>query len=83
MTKPVGRPHVKPPNPEPEAITLCKECHTRWGGDKNHTCTRQTKRKNKEDLVRNTSEKTKEKIVSSQLKEIFEHAGASTKGGEV
>ena len=83
MSEPVGRPSVNPTKPEPESITVCKECQTPWGKGKTHVCNKQTKRKNKEELVRNSSEKTKQRIVSSQLKEIFEQAGASTRGGEV
>ena len=31
MSEPVGRPCVKPPNIEPEPVTVCKECLTPWG----------------------------------------------------
>ena len=82
VTEPVGRPPVHP-STGPEPITVCSKCLAPFGRGKQHVCTREAMRKNKEDLVWNSSDKSKQKIVSSQLKEIFEEAGASTKGGEV
>ena len=34
-----------------------------------------------EELVRSSSEKTKEKVIASQLKEVFDDKGVSTRGG--
>ena len=79
--EPVGRPRTKPQPEEPEPITVCKLCLSTWAVGQKHDCSRKSKRENVEELVRKTSQKSKERIVSSQLKEVFESKGISTKGG--
>ena len=83
VTEPPGRPRVSSPDKVPEPVTLCKLCLSSWGPGQQHVCTRKVKRNNMEELVRNTSRKSKERIVSSQLKEVFEDHGITTKGGTV
>jgi hypothetical protein len=83
VTEPVGRPRIYPPTAEPQPIRLCSLCFNAWGPGKTHECNRETKRDNVEELVRNTSRLSKERIMSSQLKEVFEDQGASTSGGTV
>ena len=81
VTEPVGRPNILSPDPQPEPVKMCNKCWSVWGPGKSHICDRQSKRINVEELVRASSKKTKERIVSSQLKEVFEDKGISTKGG--
>ena len=81
VTEPVGRPRTKPAPEEPEPVTVCKLCFSTWAVGQPHECTRKSKRENVEELVRKTSMKSKERIISSQLKEVFEDKGISSKGG--
>ena len=83
VTEPVGRPYIDLPSAEPEPIKVCSACLTNWGPGQQHNCNKSTKRENIEELVRKNSPKTKGRIVSSQLKEVFTEQGASTRGGTV
>ena len=79
-SEPVGRPRSVP---VPEPVVVCSICLSSYGPGQRHDCTSQTKRKNLEGLVRTFSDNSKERFVSSQLKEIFSNKGDSTNGGIV
>ena len=83
VTEPVGRPRIYPPTEEPELIKLCRLCFNPWGPGKTHECNRESKRDNVEEMVRKTSKRSKERLLSSQLKDVFQDQGASTSGGTV
>ena len=81
ITEPVGRPRLYDAPPEPEPIVVCSVCLSTYGKGLNHNCTKESKRSNVVDIIRNSSGRSKEKIVSSQLKEVFDEKGVSTRGG--
>ena len=81
VAEPVGRPRVNPPPPEAEALRLCSLCHGPWGRGQEHSCTRESRRENVEEVVRQSSRRSKEKVLTSQLKEVFQEQGVSTRGG--
>ena len=83
VTEPVGRPSVCPPRKDPEPLLVCSICLSSWGPGQSHVCTRKTKADNMEDLVRSSSDRTREKVISSQLKEVFHAKGIPTRGGTV
>ena len=76
-----GRPRVK--EPPPEAVLICSSCHSRLAPGLQHFCDRKSKRENLAELLRKTSQKSKERVLSSQLKEVFIDQGTSTQGGTV
>ena len=83
VTEPVGRPSTRGAEPEPEPVLLCNVCLSSWGPGQNHVCTKSTKKTNIEELVRSNSSNSKEQIISSQLKEVFEEKRLSSVGGSV
>lgn len=80
VSEPPGRPRLAE---ESVPVQVCSLCHSQVGRGIQHQCDRVSKRNNLEELLRNTSDKSKERVLSSQLKEVFEVQGASTKGGTV
>ena len=82
MSDPVGRPPIQTPMAEPKPIKICESCLSPWGTGQTHKCTRTSKRKNTEQLVRSSSPKTRERIVSSLLKETCKEQGVA-EGGSV
>ena len=80
VSEPAGRPRIHP-LPEPEPMVVCNLCMSAWWPGQKHDCSRQGKRINVEAIVRNTIRKSKERVISSQLKEVFEEKGVSTRGG--
>ena len=83
MSEPVGRPRLYPFPAESQPMTVCNLCLSAWGPGKNHQCTITNKRENMEELVRSTNSNTRERILSSQLKEVSMEQGASTSGSIV
>ena len=80
VSDPPGRPSL---NEKPISLQVCSFCNSQWGSGIKHQCNRTAKRSNLEELIRNSSNKSRERVLSSQLKEIFEVKGVSTKGGTV
>ena len=80
---PPGRPKVKDSPVKSGPVTICSVCGCNYGPGYNHVCNRKTKRENLEELLRNTSQKSKERVISAQLKEVFHDQGVTTKGGTV
>ena len=78
-----GRPREKESPVKPGPQTICLVCKSAYGPGHKHVCSRATKRESLEELLRNTSEKTKQRVISSQLKEVFHDQGVSTQGGTV
>ena len=64
-------------------MTACVICLSRFGKGISHVCTKSKKIENMARLIRSNSEKSKEQIVSSQLKDIFESQNIEKKGGTV
>ena len=83
VTEPVGRPRSVESLPLPEPVVVCSVCLSSYGPGQRHDCSKQTKRNNLEGLVRTFSDNSKQRLVSSQLKEIFTNKGISTDGGSV
>lgn len=83
VSEPTGRPRTKEISSDPGPITVCSECLNSYGKGLPHNCVKSAKRENLEDLVRASSPKTKERLLSSQLKEHFESKGVSTRGGQI
>lgn len=82
VSEPPGRPRLTGESVS-APVQVCSLCHGQFGRGIKHQCGRASKRDNLEDLLRNTSEKSKERVISSQLKEVFVAKGATTKGGTV
>ena len=82
VSEPVGRPRVYPPT-EPESIQLCNVCLCSWSRGQEHKCNRESKIQNLQNMVRSSSPRSKEKVLSSQLKEVFQEKGVPTKGGSI
>ena len=59
-------------NKEVATISICSQCLSQIGKGIPHPCTRQDRRDSLSSLVRNSSNKTKGRVLSSQLKEIVE-----------
>ena len=83
MSEPVGRPRLYPFPAESQPMTVCNLCLSAWGPGKNHQCTTNNKWEHMEELVRSTNSNTRERILSSQLKEVSMEQGASTSGSIV
>lgn len=80
VSDPPGRPNIEE---KPVALQVCSFCNSKLGPGMKHQCNRTAKRSNLEDLVRSSSSKSRERVLSSQLKEVFVVQGVSTKGGTV
>lgn len=83
MAEPVGRPCVLEPKPAPEPVTVWKVCLSTWAPEQSHNCNEEERRNNVEEMVRNNITRSREMIISSQLKKMFQEQGASTRGGAV
>ena len=77
----MGRPRIYSPFADPELVTVCSLCLTFWGPGQDHICSKQTRMNNVEELVRTTSKRSREKVISSQLKEVFKEQGVSIHSG--
>ena len=64
-------------------MTKCSVCDSPFAPGKPHQCSRSTRRENLEELVRQSSKRTKEQVVSTGLREVAEEQGTSTRGGTV
>ena len=82
MSVPVGRLNTCDQT-EAEQHTLCSICLSNYGPGKEHTCTKGKRQENINNIVRSCSPKSKEHVVSTQLKEIFEDKKTSTEGGKI
>ena len=51
-------------------VTVCGSCLSEYGKGKQHNCDRASRRENLGKLIRQTSERSRSRVVSSQLKEI-------------
>ena len=80
MVEPVGRPSQNEVKLV-ETVKLCDYCFSEIGKGKPHTCNKSTKQDNLLQLVRSNSNKAKEQVASSLLKEIYETKNISTSGG--
>ena len=66
----------------PKAILKqCQKCYSYIGKGWEHKCDKNTKRANLEKLVKSSSKKSKTRMVTSGLKQVFHQAGVSTRGG--
>lgn len=83
MTDPVGRPRISDPQQEPAPLTVCSICLSNYGPGKNHTCSKNSRRNNLEELIRSSSGRSRGKVLAGQLKEVFAEQGVTTKGGTV
>ena len=79
---PVGRPSSNSKE-MPHRITVCSACLSTMAPRVPHQCSRGSKVENLQNLVRESSCRTKEKVITSQLKEVFEEKEISTAGGTV
>ena len=79
---PVGRPSSNSKE-MPQRITVCSACLSTMAPRVPHQCSRGSKVENLQNLVRESSCRTKEKVITSQLKEVFEEKEISTAGGTV
>ena len=69
------------PKPGPTVRKQCVVCLSYIGRGKPHTCNKATKRSNLEGVVKASSRKSKARIVSAGIKNVFTEAGVSTRGG--
>ena len=83
VSEPPGRPRLKDSPAKPGPMTICSVCNCPYGLGHKHQCSRTAKREALEELIRNTSKKSRERVLSSQLKEVFQDQGVSSKGGSV
>ena len=56
-------------------LTVCTTCLTEYGRGRNHVCDRASRLENLQTLIRQTSDRSKEILVSSQLKQIANEKG--------
>ena len=80
---PVGRPPSTDTQTGPSPQVVCSQCLSSYGPGQKHDCSEKTRRNNLEDLIRLSSTPSKEKIISSQLKEIFREKHVSDNVGTV
>ena len=73
----VGWPSTKPKHVA-KSVALCSIYLSSYGPGRPHQCSRGSQLEN---LVRSSSNRTKEKVISSQFKEVFEDRNISTAGG--
>ena len=72
-----------PPSLTPDVIKICAHCHSQIGQGLSHDCSRSTFRENVADLVKDKSERTRGRVVSTLLKDVFEDQCVDTRGGTV
>ena len=72
-----------PSAPSPEYIKICKVCLSQIGQGLSHTCSKSTFREKISDLVREKSEKTKGRVVSTLLKGVYDDQNVDKEGGTV
>ena len=65
----------------PAVLKQCQVCLSYLGKGWKHKCDKSTKRNNLEGIVKASSKKSKTRIVSTGLKQVFSDAEVSTKGG--
>ena len=58
-------------------MTICGECLSSYGKGKPHNCDRVSRRDNLEQMIRQTSERSRSRVIGSQLKEIEEEKGVN------
>ena len=79
--------YIEAPTPTPcltpDAVKICTYCHSQIGRGLCHACSRSQFRENVADLVKEKSEKTRGRVVSSLLKDVFEEQSIDTRGGTV
>ena len=68
---------------EQAILKQCQKCFSYIGKGREHKCDRNTKRENLEELVKSSSEKSQNRIVTTGLKQVVKDAGVSKKGGKV
>ena len=68
---------------ESDTIKMCKRCFTELARGKRHNCTKSEMRENLAGIVKSRSKKSKEKVVASSLKSIFNDQGVDQRGGTV
>ena len=83
VSEPIGRPSAVDMTGVSTSIKICTFCKAQLGPGLPHRCNRQERNSNLEELVKQSSEKGREIVISSQLKEVYEAQGVSTKGGTV
>ena len=83
MTYQVARPRMSDSPQEPTPLTVCSICLSNYGAGKNHTCSKDSRRKNLDELIRSSSGIIRGKVFAGQLKEVFAEQGVTTKGGTV
>ena len=66
---------------KPGTIKLCERCFARIARGNPHTCTKSEMRANLAGIVKSRSKKSREKVVATSLKTIFEDEGLSQRGG--
>ena len=79
---PVGRPSSNFKE-MPQRITVCSACLSTMAPRVPHQCSRGSKVENLQNLVRESFCRSKEKVISSQLKEVFEEKEIPIAGGTV
>ena len=79
---PVGAPRIHPISPPAMCLIVCDRCFGVKTGP-THICVKSNKSQNIVKMVRQTSDKSKAKVVSATLKTICEEQGISTRGGRL
>ena len=83
VSEPLGRPSTVDMTGVSMSIKICTFCKAQLGPGLPHRCNRQERNSNLEELVKQSSEKGRERVISSQLKSVFEAQGVSAEGGTV
>ena len=83
VSEPLGRPSTVDMTGVSTSIKICTFCKAQLGPGLPHRCNRQERNSNLEELVKQSSEKGRERVISSQLKSVFEAQGVSAEGGTV
>lgn len=74
---------AKTPREVAKPVLVCSLCNGPWSPGIHHPCDKQSRRENIVQLLQKADETTKQRVLSSTLKEVFDAAGASTSGGSV
>ena len=78
---PAGKPAKENVPPAPPAAKMCLECYTEVGPGKPHQCSKITRQRNLEKIVKDNSVETRHLITGRSLKSLAEESGVSLSGG--
>ena len=77
----VEKPDKIPEVEGPAILKQCQQCFSYIGKGWGHKCDKASKRANLEAIVKSSSKKSRTRMVSTGLKQVFSEAGVSTRGG--